>query len=243
MKSQEDTDLIKCVEAASVPIKWPVIAASIAGRSGKQCRERYLNHLKPKLNTEEWTAVEDALLFRMYTLFGTKWAFMRKALPGRTDNRIKNRFHFLRRRVEKDAAKFLEDNKAKPDKVHSSSQVSVKDTNSSASNESAELSDDPQTKIRDMLPYLAKETLKKSDESSSYSFGPFRQVQGDVCKRCNLTAPSLQTGRTMCKATGWCEACTRLPPYVNGSLVCECLNLRKTGDETVNSGDVGVKTN
>lgn len=216
---QEDKDLIKCVEAASDPIKWPAIAESISGRSGKQCRERYLNHLKPKLKMEDWSALEDALLFHMYTLFGSKWALMRKALFGRTDSRIKNRFHFLRRRLEKDAVKFLQDNKAgQPDGALSLL----------ANHQTTEESCEMQAKIRDMLPHLAAESLESRGESP-YKFGPFRAaVQGDACKRCNLLVPSLQAGRVVCEATGWCEPCTRLPPYVSGSLVRECLNLRKS---------------
>lgn len=235
MPFQEDKELIKSVEAATEPIKWTAIAASIEGRTGKQCRERFLNHLKPKLKKEEWSAPEDALLFHLYTVFGTKWALMRKALPGRTDNRIKNRFHFMRRRIEKDAEKYLKtgNNKAKAENETKGSIPAV-------SPDKQDPSDELETKIRDMIPHVAAETLKKAGESP-YKFGPFRTAKGEACKRCSLMAPSLHTGRVVCEATGWCEACTRLPPYICGANIRKCLNLRKvehTGKNMVSIDNV-----
>lgn len=35
--------------------KWSKIAEFLPGRSGKQCRERYVNHLNPNLKRGEWT--------------------------------------------------------------------------------------------------------------------------------------------------------------------------------------------
>jgi hypothetical protein len=34
------------------------MALSIPGRNGKQCRERYMNHLKPRLKIEECLSVD-----------------------------------------------------------------------------------------------------------------------------------------------------------------------------------------
>ena len=42
--------------------KWSKIAKYLPGRSGKQCRERYINHLNPNLKRGEWTG-EAAHLF------------------------------------------------------------------------------------------------------------------------------------------------------------------------------------
>lgn len=36
------------------PRKWSVIAASIPGRAGKQCRERWLNHLDAAVKKSDW---------------------------------------------------------------------------------------------------------------------------------------------------------------------------------------------
>ena len=39
--------------------KWSVIAQSLEGRLGKQCRERWYNHLDPAIKRGPWTEDED----------------------------------------------------------------------------------------------------------------------------------------------------------------------------------------
>ena len=41
---------------------WSLIAASLPGRTGKQCRERWHNQLDPAIRKDAWTAEEDATL-------------------------------------------------------------------------------------------------------------------------------------------------------------------------------------
>jgi len=48
-KPEEDAIILKCL--ADGITKWSEIAERIAGRIGKQCRERYFNHLD-----REWTS-------------------------------------------------------------------------------------------------------------------------------------------------------------------------------------------
>ena len=79
--------------------KWSVIAQNIEnGRTGKQCRERYYNHLDPNVKKGDWKREEDELIMHIHDTKGTKWALMATFLPGRTDNSIKNRFHSLVRK-------------------------------------------------------------------------------------------------------------------------------------------------
>lgn len=47
----------------SQPVKWSKIALLIPGRLGKQCRERWFNHLDPSLTKTMWTDREDEILF------------------------------------------------------------------------------------------------------------------------------------------------------------------------------------
>jgi len=65
----------------------------MSGRSGKQCRERWRNHLSPGIRKDAFTTEEDRIILRMVKDVGTKWSLMAKALPGRTDNAIKNRYN------------------------------------------------------------------------------------------------------------------------------------------------------
>lgn len=48
--------------------KWSLIADKIPGRIGKQCRERWSNHLDPSLMKGEWTKEEDIALIQAQVL-------------------------------------------------------------------------------------------------------------------------------------------------------------------------------
>jgi hypothetical protein len=82
---------------------WRGITQLIPNRTPKQCRERWIHHLSPGVRKEPWTDVEDALIFDLYLSFGGQWSTIARALPGRTDNSVKNRFNSsLSKRMEFD---------------------------------------------------------------------------------------------------------------------------------------------
>jgi len=89
---QEDQKLIEWIKKEG-PQSWTKCANKIFGRSGKQCRERYLNILSPKIKKGFWTAVEDYNIFQAYNQYGSKWSHISAALPGRSENSVKNRFY------------------------------------------------------------------------------------------------------------------------------------------------------
>ncbi|GMH78427.1 hypothetical protein TL16_g07798 [Triparma laevis f. inornata] len=72
--------------------KWSLVADELRSRSGKQCRERYHNHLDPTVKKGSWTKEEDELILSLQKEYGNAWAKITSFLPGRTDNAVKNRY-------------------------------------------------------------------------------------------------------------------------------------------------------
>ena len=72
---------------------------SRAGRTGKQCRERWCNNLDPTLKKGAWSPEEDQVILQMHAKLGTRWAEIAKCLPGRSDNSVKNRWYSTCSRV------------------------------------------------------------------------------------------------------------------------------------------------
>ncbi|XP_058091826.1 MYB-like transcription factor EOBII [Magnolia sinica] len=78
---------------------WNSLARS-AGlkRTGKSCRLRWLNYLRPDVRRGNITHEEQILIMELHSRWGNRWSKIARHLPGRTDNEIKN---YWRTRIQK----------------------------------------------------------------------------------------------------------------------------------------------
>jgi Myb-like DNA-binding domain len=72
--------LVNCYQL--LPSLLLQICAHMPGRVGKQCRERYLNHLDPSLKKTPWTDAEDELLMQLHSKLNNAWAEIARQIPG-----------------------------------------------------------------------------------------------------------------------------------------------------------------
>ena len=91
-RREEDEIIINFVRTYGCK-SWTKLAKMLPGRIGKQCRERWLNHLNPDLSRGPWTPQEDYQLFMLHEQFGNSWSKIAANMPTRADNMIKNRWY------------------------------------------------------------------------------------------------------------------------------------------------------
>ena len=86
--------------------RWSHIARALENRVGKQCRERWNNHLAPDIKRGSWSMEEEDTFIRAHGELGNKWSDIAKLLEGRTENSVKNHWNATKRRKDGDMSRF-----------------------------------------------------------------------------------------------------------------------------------------
>ena len=93
---------------------WEKIASSenilLQGKSAKQCRDRWFNHLDPQLLHSDWQSEDNRRLLSSHEKSGSRWKIIARQFPRRTDNSVKNQFFSLVRKSLRKARKSVSKN-------------------------------------------------------------------------------------------------------------------------------------
>lgn len=108
----EDTSLLETVKAHGE--SWSIVSQHVLSRSRNQCKERYLQYLKPDLCHDPITPEEGKIIEDLVSQMGHRWTEIARRLPGRSRNAVKSWMNANtdpRRRVDAQSEKSIDDNR------------------------------------------------------------------------------------------------------------------------------------
>ncbi|XP_054792150.1 transcription factor DUO1-like [Prosopis cineraria] len=179
--AEEDEILMRHVKKNG-PRDWSSIRSKgLLPRTGKSCRLRWVNKLRPNLKTGcKFSAEEERAVIELQAQFGNKWAKIATYLEGRTDNDVKNFWSSRRKRLERmlqkpsPSSKPLKNNKAtKKAHIHHHNLPQFEEVPSCSSNH---LEENPSEKFQNLEAQEAIPLHMVPSFESSLEYYTFSQV-------------------------------------------------------------------
>lgn len=93
----DDLRLAEVMKKYKNPRDWePIAKEHNAGKTAKECHERWIRYLKPGVRKGQWTDHEDAIVIEAVTTSSeqpfTRWSDLAQRLPGRVGKQIRDRW-------------------------------------------------------------------------------------------------------------------------------------------------------
>ncbi|BAT90227.1 hypothetical protein LR48_Vigan08g124900 [Vigna angularis] len=101
-------------------------------RSGKSCRLRWMNYLRPNVKRGNFTPQQEECIIRIHAERGNKWSAIAAELPGRTDLEVKNHWHTTLRKRSQEEALAIEETRASKSSKNKESMDLVPNCNGAA---------------------------------------------------------------------------------------------------------------
>ncbi|KAH9659019.1 transcription factor CSA [Citrus sinensis] len=127
----------------------------------KSCRLRWFNQLDPRINRRAFSEEEEERLLAAHRLYGNKWAMIARLFPGRTDNAIKNHWHVIMARKQKEQSSIYRRRKPSSGPFQNNS-ININNANASSDESTISSNNESASTITDLslTPSSAKEITK-----------------------------------------------------------------------------------
>jgi len=94
-------DLLLRELVQSEDVNWSAVASHFSDRTGRQCRDRWVNYVNPSITNSPWSPEEERTLEEKFRELGPHWIQIAAFFPRRSASQIKNHWITKQRRLQK----------------------------------------------------------------------------------------------------------------------------------------------